>query len=185
MESYRQIHEQLRAAQLAIVNNRLEAEATARAQARAIAEKLESFNTAIAAERQRQQAESDRADYERQREKEETLRANRTTLWVVTGFGAAGLLAMLLAARFQWRAVKRIAEVIDQRPTFSPHEEAVLLPSGTGTESPGPTVVLSNQRLLSAIDRMEKRIVELEHMSAHPFPPAPSDPLDQTKRAMA
>lgn len=58
LKSYLHVREQLHTAEVAIANNRLEAEAAARAQAAAIAEKLDSIKTVIATERERQQAEA-------------------------------------------------------------------------------------------------------------------------------
>src|SRR5205809_374548 len=47
LKSYLQVREQLHAALLAIINNRVEAEAAARAQAAAVGEKLEGIRAAI------------------------------------------------------------------------------------------------------------------------------------------
>src|SRR4051794_3615720 len=68
LKSYLRLQEQLHAAQLAIVNNRLEAEATARAQAQAITEKLDSIKATMTAERERQQLEAQRLQAERERQ---------------------------------------------------------------------------------------------------------------------
>lgn len=168
MRSYLQVRDQLHATQLAIANSRAETEATARAQATAIAEKLEAIKSAMEAERQRQQVEMLRANAERERQQMEAQRSNRTVLWVAVGFGALGLIAMLFMPLVQLRTINRIAEVATQRPS-SP-APAALLQNDLDT-LPGPTVALSNQRLMTVIERMEKRIFELEH-TAVTTPPA-------------
>jgi tetratricopeptide (TPR) repeat protein len=166
MRSYLQVRDQLHATQLAIANSRAETEATARAQATAITEKLEAIKSALEAERQRQQVETLRANAERERQQIESQRSNRTVLWVAVGFGALGLLAMLFMPLVQLRTINRIAEVATQRPaTAAP---AALLQNEMDT-LPGPTVALSNQRLMNVIERMEKRIFELEHTTVHPL----------------
>lgn len=165
MRSYLQVRDQLHATQLAIANSRAETEATARAQATAIAEKLEAIKSAMEAERQRQQVETLRANAERERQQIESQRSNRTVLWVAVGFGALGLLAMLFMPLVQLRTINRIAEVATQRPASAP---AALLQNDMDT-LPGPTVALSNQRLMTVIERMEKRIFELEHTTVHPL----------------
>src|SRR5258705_153923 len=43
-----------------------------------------------------------------------------------------------------------------------------LLSDGTGDHLPGKAVELSNQRLMSVIDRLERRVFELEHTTAKP-----------------
>lgn len=165
LKSYLQIRDQLHATQLAIANSRAETESTARAQATAIAEKLEAIKSVMESERQRQQVETLRANAERERQQIDAQRSNRTVLWVAVGFGAIGLLAMLFMPLIQLRTINRIAEVATQR-THAP----ALLGGGDTDALPGHTVALSNQRLMSVIERMEKRIFELENTAAHPLP---------------
>ena len=169
LKSYLQVRDQLHATQLAIANSRAETEANARAQATAIAEKLEAIKSAMEAERQRMQVETLRTNAERERQQMEAQRSNRTVLWVAVSFGAIGLLAMLFMPLVQLRTINRIAEVANQRPAFAP--STGLLANDTDS-LPGQTVTLSNQRLMSVIERMEKRIFELEHTAVHPLPAA-------------
>jgi tetratricopeptide (TPR) repeat protein len=170
LKSYLQVRDQLHATQLAIANSRAETEANARAQATAISEKLEAIKSAMEAERQRTQVESLRANAERERQQMDAQRSNRTVLWVAVSFGAIGLLAMLFMPLVQLRTINRIAEVANQtRPSLPP--PAGLLTDETDT-LPGPTVALSNQRLMTVIERMEKRIFELEHTTVTPLPAA-------------
>ncbi|MEO6993320.1 MAG: hypothetical protein ABI273_06805 [Lacunisphaera sp.] len=173
-EAYRTLHDQLRATQAAIVNTRFDAEAAARAQSAAIAEKIDAMNTTLAAERNARQSQSDRFDYERGQQQQEINRGNRAVIWIASCFGLVGLLAMAGAAYFQWRAINRIAEVVNPS-SLPPSTHFALLPSLTASPST-PAVTVSTQRMMSTMERMEKRIKELEHMSAHPFPATATPP---------
>src|SRR5688572_122722 len=172
LKSYLQVRDQLHATQLAIANSRAETEANARAQATAIAEKLEAIKSAMEAERQRMQVETLRTNAERERQLMEAQRSNRTVLWVAVSFGTIGLLAMLFMPLVQLRTINRITEVANQRPAFA--SSPGLLANDTEI-LPGQTVTLSNQRLMSVIERMEKRIFELEHTAVHPLPAATTE----------
>jgi tetratricopeptide (TPR) repeat protein len=170
LKSYLQVRDQLHATQLAIANSRAETEANARAQATAISEKLEAIKSAMEAERQRMQVESLRANAERERQQMDAQRSNRTVLWVAVSFGAIGLLAMLFMPLVQLRTINRLAEVANHQRPFLPPPAGLLTDD---TEAlPGPTVALPNQRLMTVIERMEKRIFELEHTTVPPLPAA-------------
>lgn len=166
-EAYRSLQEQLRATQAAIINSRLETEANARVQATALAEKISTLNATLAAERRSRQEESDRAGFAREYQQAEIQRSNRSVAWIATAFGAIGLLAMLFAALCQWRAINRMAQIIDERPLLPYPTEYGMGETGS---SAGQPIALSTQRLLSAIDRMEQRIKELEPNVARPLP---------------
>lgn len=169
LRSYLQVRDQLHATQLAVVNNRVEAETAARVQAAALAEKLDSIKAAMAAERDRHQVETQRLNAERERQQLEAQRSIRTVLWVAGTFGCLGLLAMLLMPLFQWRAINRMAEAAAGRPQLTGGHP----PSLPALEGGGPsdhTVTLSNQRLMSVIERMERRIIELEQTAGAPLP---------------
>lgn len=165
LKSYLQVREQLHAAQLAIVNNRVEAEAKARAQAASLAEKLEAIKTAIEAEREGHRAETQRANAERERQRLEMENSNRTVLWIAAAVGVAGLVALLITPFVQWRTMNRIEEITALRTQLSAPNRQGLLPA-EASPALDHTVDLSNQRLLSVIDRMERRIFELEHTAA-------------------
>lgn len=169
LEAYRNMHEQLRATQASIVNNRFEAEANARNQAMAVAEKIDAVNAILAAERKNRQAETDRFEFIHDQEQAEVRRSNRSVVWVASAFGTVGLLTMLLAAIFQWRTINRMAEVVQQRPAFHGSSEYGLLPDPNSLVA-GQIVALSTQRLVTAVDRMEQRIKELEHTATQPSP---------------
>ncbi len=179
LRSYLQVREQLHNAQLAIVTNRLESEATARTQTAAFGEKLDSLKSTLAVERERQQAEMQRQTAERERQEAELQRSNRTVLIVASVFGGVGVFAMLFSTLFQWRAVSRLTEISTQRPQLpGPASSGALLADSVAASD--QAVTLSNQRLLSTIERMERRIFELEHATT-PIPPeAPAQPVTET-----
>jgi len=147
---------QLREAELAIERNRAEAQEAARAQAAAITEKLNTIQTEMAAERKRDVLQ----------------KSNSTLLYVAATFGCVGLLAMLGTAIFQWRATNRLAEVAPLRAQLPAPSAHTLLPAGSGDGLTGKAVELSNQRLMSVIDRLERRVFELEHTAGKPLPNA-------------
>jgi tetratricopeptide (TPR) repeat protein len=174
LNSYLRVREQLHDAEIAIANNRLEAEATARAQAAAIAEKLDTIKSTIAAEREHQAAETQRAAAEQERQRIASQEANHIILWIAVSFGVVGLLTMLATALLQWRGIKRMTEVTAQRPALpSATPQGWLTAGNSGPHS--EVVALSNQRLMSVIDRMERRILELENTAAQPLPASPAE----------
>jgi tetratricopeptide (TPR) repeat protein len=172
LRAYLQLRDQLHTTQLAIATSRAEAEAASRAQAAALAEKVDSIKSAMAAERDRQQAERERQQVERERQQAEAQRTNQMVLWIAGAFGGVGILAMLLMPIFQMRTINRMAEMSAGRPQLAAPASQALLPAEAPVPSDHP-VSTSSQRLLSVIDRMEQRIIELEH-TASSTPPKPA-----------
>ena len=166
---------QLREAELAIERNRAEAQEAARAQAAAITEKLNTIQAAIDAERKRQQEELSR-------QRDDLQNSNRALLWVAASFGCVGLLAMLGTAIFQWRATNRLAEVSPLRAQLAAPGAPALLPAETGAT--GKVVELSNQRLMAVIDRLERRVFELEHTAVKPLAAAMTVTVDAVSAAV-
>jgi tetratricopeptide (TPR) repeat protein len=181
LRAYLQLRDQLHTTQLAIATSRAEAEAASRAQAAALAEKVDSIKTAMAAERDRQQAERERQQVERERQQAEAQRTNQTVLWIAGAFGGLGVLAMLVMPLFQMRTINRIAEMSAVHRQLAAPNAPALLPAEAPVPSDQP-VTQSSQRLISVIDRMEQRIMELEHTasSAPPKPAAAAIPAPVT-----
>jgi tetratricopeptide (TPR) repeat protein len=171
LRSYLELRNQLHAAQLAIVNNRVESETAARVQTAAITERLEAIKAAMAVERERHQAETQRLNAEREREQLETQRSLRTVLWVAAAFGGVGLLAVLLTPYLHLRAMNRMTDLTAARPQLgaAPEKDFLALEAGAVSDQ---AVTQSSKRLMSVIERMEKRIHELEHTAAPPLPAA-------------
>lgn len=171
------LQQQLQDAKIAIQKEyqetaRNQAEAS-RIQVAAIADKLNIMQDALDKEQR------DRAD--------ELRRSNLTTLWVAVAFGCVGLIAMLVTAVFQWRTMNRMTEA--QMRVQLPVSSQQGLLSGTGVS--GKIVELSNQRLMAVIDRLERRVFELEHTAVKPLasgdvvPEMPSLELEGTARIPA
>ena len=97
----------------------------------------------------------------RDREMDVMQRSNRFLLTVAAVFGCVGLFAMVFTAWFLLRAMNRLAEVAAAFPPSLSH-------SSLGLESgvrESPALPAEGNRLIGAIDRLEKRIYQLEHTS--------------------
>lgn len=171
--SYQVLREQLRAAQATIVNDRLNAEERTRQQSAALNEKIEELKNALTVVSRRQHSEEQRGDFERARQQESTLRNNRLALIVAASVGGAVLLALFITAFIQWRAMNRIAEAVNLHPRLLAQSQANWPGAAPAviTEQAERAVATSNQRLLSAIERIEQRIEELEQTGVDPVPP--------------
>jgi tetratricopeptide (TPR) repeat protein len=155
LRAYLQVQEQLRATQLAIERSRKESDEAAARNSETLALRLQAIEQSLASQRAR--------------ELDAMQSSNRAMLFVAGTFAAIGFVALYLMAHFQSRTVSRLAEI------------AAALPSGRGLGA-GPALAAldsgephlltvsppgqPNPRLLGAIERLEKRIFELEH-SAH------------------
>ena len=153
LKAYIRLQAQLNEAQLAIEQNRMESQRSAREQAVAITDKLNGIQKAL--------------DEESARQQEELQKSNRALLWVAAVFGSAGMLAMLLTAMFQWRTMSRVSELSVWHPQLAGASSTPLLPAESGAAA-GKVVELSNQRLMSVIERLERRVFDLEHTSNAP-----------------
>jgi tetratricopeptide (TPR) repeat protein len=154
VRAYLELQGQLHAAQLAIERNRQEAESAATRNAEAITLRLQTLEEALITQRAR--------------ELEAMQSANRLIITIGGACAAVGFLAMLLTAYLQWRAVNRLTE-------FSVLSQASLTLGRSALPAPGATAHLvstavtdqASTRLFGALERLERRIVELEH-TAHP-----------------
>jgi tetratricopeptide (TPR) repeat protein len=147
VNGYLQIQEQLHDTQLAIENSRQEAAAEAKQNADALTARIQTLEQVVATQR---------AD-----EVEMAQKNQQFTLALAGAFGLTVLAAVLFMAYLQWRAVARLVELSTQRqPEFAP---------GIGRDAPslvtGAAIEQSNARLFSAVDRLQKRILELEQTS--------------------
>jgi tetratricopeptide (TPR) repeat protein len=169
LKSYLQLREHLQATQLAIASSRVEAETAERNQTVGLAEKLEAIKSAMDADRERTRLESQRAQVQRaETERQQLERLNRTILWIAGIVGSVAFLAVVVGPLLQWRAINRLTQVVASlsRPG------ALTQPAPATTESRGSdqAVVASTQRVQAMIDRMERRISELENTADRPSP---------------
>ena len=144
LNGYLQIQQQLHETQMALEKSRGEAATEAQRNADAIA----GLEQKIAA-----QHDSEIAAVQS---------AQQLTLTLAGGFGAAGLAVLLLLVYFQWRTVSRFAELsafVSEKNRVRPMVETV-----GELAAPGRAAVESaNTHLLGVVERLEKRILELEH----------------------
>lgn len=155
LRSYLQLQEQLHAVQTSLEKNRQEAESAAARSAEALAGRLQSIEQSLSAQRAR--------------ELEVMQSANRWMLAAAGVFAAVGCLTVLCMAYFQWRTVNKLAEISSSLPRAFGTAPA-LAGLGTGESSllsVSGHVDQSNMRLLGTIERLEKRILEIES-SAQP-----------------
>jgi tetratricopeptide (TPR) repeat protein len=145
------IQEQLHATQLAIENNRQEAEAEAKRNADEMNARFQALEQIIAT-----QHASDTAA---------TQKIEQLTLLLAGVFGLVCVAVMLLMAYLQWRAVARLVALI------APASSALTLDNGRPlpTLDAGAAVEQSNARLFGSVDRLEKRILELEQIARAPL----------------
>lgn len=174
LKSYLQVREQLQATQLAIATSRIEAEVTARAQAAAVGERLEAIKTALDAERDRHRVDAERAQAQRlesERQQLELQRSNRVVLWIASIFGGLAFLAIVIGPLLQWRALKQLAEVVASRPQLpAPTATPALLSADNSVALSDHVVSGSSERMQGMLERMERRIFELEHTAGHSSP---------------
>lgn len=153
LRSYLQLQEQLHAALLAIERGREDAEAAAKRNAETVAARLKLIEQAIT--------------LQREREMESIQSSNRFLLIVAGIFAGAGFLALLLTSLFQLRAMNRLAEIAATFPAghgLGQSHSAVL----SAGDSHLVTAEQSSTRLLGVIERLEKRVLELEHTAHTP-----------------
>jgi tetratricopeptide (TPR) repeat protein len=157
LRSYLQLQEQIHATQLAVERSRTQAAAAAADTAKEFTARLQGIEAALASQRAQEL---------------EAMQSSNKVMLVVAGlFAALGLLAMVFMAYFQWRTINRLAEISAALPMAHALGSGPLLAAlGAGDShlvavSPPEQ---SNQRLLGALDRLEKRIHELEHTAQGP-----------------
>ncbi len=158
LRTYLQLQEQLHATQLTIERNRKEADAAATETAKALTARLQGIEQALASQRAQEL---------------EVMQSSNKVMLIVAGlFAALGFLAMLFMAYFQWRTINRLAQISSALPlaqAFGPGAPVGALGAGDAHLLTVGPPEQSNQRLLGALEQLEKRIHQLEHI-AHPLP---------------
>jgi tetratricopeptide (TPR) repeat protein len=162
LRTYLQLQEQLHATRLAIESVGAEAKQAAAQNAEELAVRLHALEQAVAVQRAK--------------ELEAMQSSNRNMLYVAGAFASIGCIAMLLMGYYQWRTVNRLAELSAAIPNAAFPNGAVALggmrpiaaigPGSTHEITAAPTIN-PNPELLDTIQRLEKRVQELEHSPAH------------------
>jgi tetratricopeptide (TPR) repeat protein len=159
VNGYLQIQAQLHDTQLTIEKNRQQAEAEAQRNADAMAARIADLQQTIATLRASELAA--------------TQKTQQLTLFLAGAFGTIGLGVILLMAYAQWRTVTRLVELSSlpmRAPALGNGRSLPMLESDAKHASPARTAVeLSNARLLGVVERLEKRILELEHTACVPL----------------
>jgi tetratricopeptide (TPR) repeat protein len=153
-----QIQQQLHDTQLAIEQNRRQADAEVRRNAEDMVARLQALQQIIAAQRQS--------------EIESVQKTQQMILVLGVSFGTVGLAILLWMAYLQWRVVARLVELISLRQAELALEPGRVSPALTG----GASVEQSNNRLFGMVDHLERRILELKHATRAPLsaPAAPA-----------
>ncbi|MBI3850864.1 MAG: tetratricopeptide repeat protein [Verrucomicrobia bacterium] len=153
LRAYLLAQEQLRAIQRDIEQSHKDAEAAAQRNAEAIAGSLNLIAQNLATQRER--------------ELEAMHDSNRTMLIVAGSFGGIGFLAMVFTAWFQMRSMNRLTEVASALRLGQSHDYPfAALGTGDSQRVALDPVEQSNRQYLGAIERLQKRIYELEHSTA-------------------
>lgn len=154
LRAYLELQAQVHATQLAVEQNRKEAEEASATAADRLAGRLQAIEQALAVQRSR--------------ELESMQSTNRVMILVAGSFATLGFVAMLLMAYFQWRTVNGLAEISASMPAqhqLGNGQPLAALGQGDGAGLSGGAAAQSNLRLLGAMEQLEKRIYDLEHTS--------------------
>jgi tetratricopeptide (TPR) repeat protein len=158
LRAYLQLQEQIHSTQIAIERNRKEIDDAAAQRAETLDSRLGSIEKALATQRAQ--------------ELTAMQSSNKVMLLVAGSFAAVGFVAMLLMAYFQWRTVNRLAEISASMPGAG--ARALLPGRAFAALGAGDTQVVDaapreqpGAKLLEVIERLEKRIHELEHTTHH------------------
>ena len=138
LRAYLQVQEQLHATQLAIERNRQDAEDVAARNTIALADRMSAIEKSLGEQRDRD------------------THANYTLLTIAGALALVGFLAFLASSFMQMRAMNRFAEALSHTQPSQltlGHADPKLLGNGASE---------ANTRLIGTIERLEKRIRELE-----------------------
>jgi tetratricopeptide (TPR) repeat protein len=165
LNAFLQIQEQLHATQLLIESNRVAAATEAQRTAADTTARIQLLEQTMATQRAS--------------EIEATQKAQRLTLVLTGAFGVVVLTAMLFMAYFQWRAVTRLVELSTVHASALPGRgTSPMLPAGEATVPERAAVQLSSARLFNVVERLEKRVLELEHTARVPLAETTAPPAD-------
>jgi tetratricopeptide (TPR) repeat protein len=163
LRGYLQLQEQLHATQLTIERNRTQAEAAAEQNAKALDARLSDLEQTFTSQHVQ--------------ELEAMQGSNKMMLSVAGVFAVLGFLAVLFMIYFQWRTTHRLAEISAALPmahALGAGPPVAALGAGDAHLASIGSPEQSRQRLLGALERLDKRVYELEHSTHPPLPQATS-----------
>jgi tetratricopeptide (TPR) repeat protein len=159
LRTYLQLQEQVHATRLAIESVGAEAKQAAAQNAEELGVRLHALEQAVAAQRAK--------------ELEAMQSSNRNMLYVAGAFASIGCVAMLLMGYYQWRTVNRLAELSAGIPAgamaLGGMRPIAAIGAGSTHEVTAAPLLNPNPELLETIQRLEKRVHELEHASPAPL----------------
>ena len=172
--NYLQVQEQIHSSQLAIQQTQQAALDAAKSNADILAARLQSLEDTVAKQRA---SETDDA----RKNADEAHKTQQSTLFLAGAFGLAGLGIMLLMCYFQYRAFTQLAQISSSQHHTLTNGDAIHQLAAPGRA----TVETANVQLLGVVDRLEKRINELESgqkMLPEIVGAKPADPLSEGQK---
>ncbi len=146
--SYLQLQEQLHETQLSIERAEKEMELATLRSAAILSNRLQAIEQTVELQRAHE------------------LGIVRDMMYIAGAFVVIGVLALLFTSYFHWRAVSRLGEIAAALPAYRGLGAMPALPA-LGVSENQLLLEQTNTRLLGAVERLEKRIAELEtHDSA-------------------
>jgi Tetratricopeptide repeat len=151
LRTYLQLQEQLHSALLAIEQTKQQTDEAAKKNAEMIAARLTMIEQALTGQNKR--------------EAEELRKSYKTSMTVAGTIGAVGLLALILTIAVLFRAMKRVAQVAASLPPALTMGHPSIFTDGAPALGEGE---MPAGRLLGALERLEKRIQDMETKSLLP-----------------
>jgi hypothetical protein len=145
LKTYLQLQEQLHSALLAIEQTKAQTDEAAKKNAEMIAARLTMIEQALTGQNKR--------------EAEDLRKSYRNSMMIAGIIGAVGLLALILTIAVLFRAMKRLAQVAASLPPALGMGQTTIFSDGAPALGDGD---LPSGRLLGALERLEKRIQEME-----------------------
>jgi tetratricopeptide (TPR) repeat protein len=145
-----QIQEQLHDAQLAIADTRAQDHAEAATNIAILTARIQSLEQTVTDQRAA--------------ELETARKTQQMTLILAAVFALLGLGAFMLVFYFQWRAFAQFAEISARQLALPAGNSTLAGELAAGLSGPArATVETSNMRLLTLVEQLEKRVVEMEY----------------------
>jgi tetratricopeptide (TPR) repeat protein len=163
VNAFLQIQAQLHETQMSVESNRAETAAVLQHNADALATDIQLLQQNIANQRVNEANSAQTAT--------DSIRKLQQTLLLVAGIGMLALLLVVIMVFLQLRAATRLIELAMAPSALNNTQRAMPVVETAAVLPPSARAALefSNARLLGVIERLEKRILELEHTAHAPL----------------